>query len=178
MSAWTLFSPFERDKGEPMIYDETAAVDHNWVEVVIEGKTLHAKKIGYKAKRNVQNVFRMGKRVVQAFTLGTSEVEDFTYEFDYIAGIEFLSIFGVNDLNATNTDFAGRVFEIVETIGDPRSAAFVRPVGSVANVLKGCEVIGCEWSHEVGEAASLMSFTIRAKELDGAKGAAGGGFKL
>lgn len=161
-----------------MIYDETAAVDHNWVEAVIEGNTVECQKVGYKAKRNSQNVFVMGKPDVQAFTLGTSEVEDFVYEFAYMQYIKFLRGFGINDINATATTFRGRTFEIAETIGDPRSAAFVRPAGAVTNIFKGCEVMGIEWSHEVGEAASKAMVTIRAKKAEMAKGEAGGGFTI
>lgn len=158
-----------------MIYREDSAVDANWRTLIIEGKPVRCKKTEFSAKRNTQNVYRSGSDSVEAFTIGTNEVEDSTWEFDYMGGVSFMSIFGVNDTNPTLTSFAGRVFEALEYVADPRPLG---TAGGHVNIAKGCEVIGIKWGHEQSEAASTYSVVVKIKRLEIFRGSAGGGATL
>lgn len=158
-----------------MIYREGAAVDSNWVTLIIEGQPVRCKKTEFSAKRNKANVMRQGSDSVQAYTLGTNEVEDSTWEFDYMGGVSFMRIFGVTDQNPTITSFAGREFEAIEYVSDPRPLG---TAGGHTNIAKGCEIIGIKWGHEKSEAASTFSVTVAIKRLEIFRGAAGGGATL
>ena len=156
-----------------MIWDDRAAVDFNWHTITIEGQSLLCKKWGSKVARKTTKIWRLGNRRPVARTIGTSAIEDMTLEFDYAAGLKFLSIFGVSDFNPANVDFAGRVFEMLDVVSDPRPVA--NNVGTATNVYTNCEVISLESSGEVGETPT--SFIVGISVLDGtiARGAAGGG---
>lgn len=158
-----------------MIYDEQSAVDANWRTLIIEGKPVRCKKTEFSAKRNKENVTRSGSDSVQAFTIGTNEVEDSTWEFDYMGGVSFMRIFGITDQNPTVTSFAGRVFEALEYVADPRPLG---TAGGHTNIAKGCEVIGIKWGFEQGPAAGTFSVTVAIKRLEIFRGAAGGGATL
>jgi hypothetical protein len=159
-----------------MIYQENAAVDFNWVTLMIEGQPVKAKKHGFKVARSTSDVFRYGSNEVQAFTLGTVKVEDTTIEFDYMGAMTVKRIFGITDQNAATTALAGREFEMIEDVRDPRPVA--GNAGGETNIAKGCEVVGVEWSVEAGEAATPMTWIVKIKKLEMARGAAGGGFTL
>ena len=159
-----------------MIYQERAGVDFNWHNIVIEGENLLCKKWGSKFARKTAKIWRLGDKRPIARTIGTSEIEDMTLEFDYMAGIKFLAIFGVTDFTAVDFDFAGRVFEMLDIVSDPRPIA--SNAGSATTIYKDCEVISIETSGEVGETPT--SFIVGISVLRGtmARGAAGGGVTL
>lgn len=158
-----------------MIYREDSAVDSNWVTLVIEGKPVRCKKTEFSAKSNTQKVFRQGSDSAQATTIGTNEVEDSTWEFDYMGGVSFMAIFGVNDVNPTVTSFAGREFEAIEHVADPRPLG---TAGGHTNIAKGCRIIGVKWGHEKSEAASTYSVVVSIRRVEFFRGAAGGGATL
>jgi hypothetical protein len=158
-----------------MIYDERSAVDANWRTLIIEGQPVRCKKTEFSAKSNTENVLRSGSDSVEAYTIGTNEVEDSTWEFDYMGGVAFMRIFGVTDQNPTLTSFAGREFEAVERVSDPRPLG---TAGGHTNIAKGCRVIGIKWGFEQGPAAATFSVTVKIRKVEVFRGAAGGGATL
>ncbi len=162
-----------------MIYTPSTAVDANWRTLIIEGQPVPCKKTEFSAKRNTENVFRSGSDSVEAYTIGTNEVEDCTIEFDYMAAVKFVRVFGVSDVNPLLTSFAGRVFEMLERVADPRPLiAAVGNAGGHTNIAKGCEVIGFKWGFEQGPGVATTSVMVKIKRLEIHRGAAGGGFTL
>jgi hypothetical protein len=156
-----------------MIFDERAGVDFNWHTIVIEGTSVLCKKWGAKFARKTTKIWRLGNKRPVARTIGTSEIEDMTVEFDFMAGIKFLAIFGVSDFNPTDFDFAGRLFEMLDIVEDPRPVA--NNVGRSQNIYKDCEVISIETTGEVGETPTGFVVGISALRGTLARGAAGGG---
>jgi hypothetical protein len=163
-----------------MIYREKSAVDANWRKLMIEGQEIPVKKTDFEVKRDTEKVLRSGKNRAQARTLGIENVEDSTWEFDYMGGVKFMSVFGVNDINATVTSFAGREFEAIEHVSDPRTGltAVVGNAGAHTNIVKGCEVIGFKWSFEQGPASATLTVVVSILEAVLFRGAAGGGATL
>ena len=159
-----------------MLYQERAAIDFNWHEIVIEGQNVLCKKWGSKITRKTTLIYQLGSRKPVARTMGTVEVEDMTLEFNYMAGLKFLSIFGVTDFSVIDTQFAGREFEMIDSITDPRpipSAA-----GRSTSIYKGCEILSLETTGEAGETPTGLVVTIGAREAIIARGTAGGGASL
>jgi hypothetical protein len=155
-----------------MIFQERAGVDFNWHEIVIEGQSVLCKKWGAKFTRKTTKIWRLGNNGAAARTIGTSEIEDMTMEFDFMAGIKFLAIFGVNDFNPSDFEFAGRTFEMIDNVRDTRPLG---TAGSATTIYKDCEVISIETTGEVGETPT--GFVVGISVLRGtlARGAAGGG---
>jgi hypothetical protein len=159
-----------------MIYNPAVAVDFNYVTLLIEGQPIKAKKHGFKVVRETEDVVRYGKNEVEAYTIGTTKVEPATIEFDYMGAKTIKRIFGITDQGAATISLAGREFEMVEDVRDPRPV--LSNVGGETNVAKGCEVVGVEWNFEAGPAATPMTWTVKIKTMEMARGAAGGGFTL
>lgn len=156
-----------------MIFQKQKAVDFNWITLRVNGAVVRAKKHNFKASRTVAEVVRYGNNETEAFTIGISKVEDTTIEFDYMAATTIFNAFGVTDINPARVYMAGRTFEISETITDPDPNPLTA-AGSWSNSGKGCEVIGIEWSPEATEGATAMTWTVKIKSLEIAKGALGG----
>lgn len=162
-----------------MIYVPSIAIDANWRTLTIEGQKLPVKKTDFEAKRDTEKVMRSGSNFAQARTLGVGEVADSTWEFDYMGGVKFMSIFGVNDFNVTVTSFAGRMFEAIELVKDPRPISGVFGLaGSHTNIVKGCEVIGVKWGFEQGPASATLTVVVSILTAELFRGAAGGGATL
>lgn len=155
-----------------MRFQRSKAVDFNWITLRVNGAIVRAKKHGFKASRAVAEVFRYGSNEVEAFTIGTSKVEDSVLEFDMMGAVTMFEAFGVNDINLARVHMAGKTFEIVERVSDPDTG--LTGAGGYTNIGKGCEVIGIEWSPEATEGATAMSWTVKIKSMDIAKGDLGG----
>lgn len=156
-----------------MRFQRHKAVDFNWITLRINGAIVRAKKHGFKVARAVGEVYRYGSNEVEAFTIGTSKVEDSVIEFDMMGAVSIFEAFGVNDINAARVFMAGKTFEIVERVQDPDTNPLTN-AGGWTNIGKGCEVIGIEWSPEATEGATAMSWTVKIKSMDIARGDLGG----
>jgi hypothetical protein len=160
-----------------MRWSNKAAVDANWHEFKLEGKSFYPKKSGGKVTRSFELIYRIGERTAQARTIGTVKVEDITVELDFAAGIQFLGILGLSDFNPETIDLAGRSFEFLDIVTDPRPG----PVntGTATTIYKDSEIVAIETSTEQGSGApDMMIFTISALKADQFRGAAGGGVRV
>ena len=155
-----------------MVFQKQKAVDFNWITLRVNGAIVRAKKHGFKVARTVADVVRYGSNEVEAFTTGTVKVEDSTIEFDMMAATTMFNAFGVTDISLARKHMAGNVFEIVERVADPDTG--LTGAGGWTNIGKGCEVIGIEWSPEATEGATAMTWTIKIKSMDIARGDLGG----
>jgi hypothetical protein len=156
-----------------MRFQKRKAVDFNWVTLRIKGVEVKAKKHGFKVARTTQKVTRYGSNVAEARTIGMVNVDDSVIEFDIMAATTILNAFGVTDGNIAKVYLTGQSFEMTEDVRDPDPNPLTG-AGGMTNLAKGCEIIGVEWSGEVGENASAMSWTISILDMDIAKGDLGG----
>ena len=159
-----------------MLYSPSVAVDFNFVTLMIEGQPIKAKKHGFEVSRDTEDVFRYGSNEVEAFTIGVTKTEPAVIEFDYMGAASIKRIFGITDQNAATISLAGREFEMIEDVRDPRPV--LSNVGGETNIAKGCEVVKVAWNFEAGPAATPMTWTVKIKTMAMAVGAAGGGFTL
>lgn len=156
-----------------MFFQKRKAVDFNWVTLRIRGVEVKAKKHGIKVARTTQKVTRYGSNIAQARTVGTVNVEDTVIEFDLMAATTILNAFGVTDGSIAKVYLTGQTFEMTEDVRDPD----INPLtsaGGWSHAAKDCEIVGVEWSHEVGENASPMMWTVSILDVDIAKGSLGG----
>lgn len=160
-----------------MLYHKRKAVDANWVTLLVDGKPVDGKKHGGKVTRTRAKVKRYGSDEDQAMTRGVVTAEPVVIEFDMIAANTIMQAFGIVDGNALVVALADREFEIVERTADPDKTPL--GAGGWTSTGKGCRVAAVEWSHEVGENASPMTWTIDLLNWTVAAGdKGGGGFKV
>lgn len=143
-----------------MIYRDDVAVDQNWAKLYIGFDEILCSKYPLKDKLTKAAVRRVGSKRVVAWTRGIYEAEDTVLEMDLMAWVRFIAALGATEGNGVLVGADAAEFELLETITDPGGLA-----GDLANVATGCTVVGFEKTIENTEAPTMVSVTVKIKEI-------------
>lgn len=148
-----------------MLYSDQVVLDQNSATLYL-GPTqqIQCNKYALKDKITRAAVRRIGSPRVVAFTRGVYEAEDTVLEMDAMTfyGV-FLPALGATEISPLVLSGGDAEFELTETIAAPGPLGEV--LGAVTNIAKGCQIAGFEKSTEATEAATMVSVTIKIREI-------------